>query len=123
MDRLAAGKVFIAIAEAGSLSAAARRLRMPLTSVSRQLKALEDELGVRLITRTTRRVALTDSGSHYLETCRRVLDQLDRAERRLAGEQAEPLGELAVTAPVVFGRLHVLPILSVYLQEHPKVSA
>jgi len=123
MDRLAAVKVFVAIAEAGSLSGAARRLRMPLTSVSRQLKALEDELGVRLITRTTRRLTLTDSGSHYLETCRRVLDELDGAERRLAGEQAEPQGELALTAPIVFGRLHVLPMLTEFLKAFPQVSA
>ena len=74
MDQLAAIKVFVAIAEAGSLSAAGRVLGMPLTSVSRHLKALEDELETRLITRTTRRLVLTEPGRSYAATCRRVLD-------------------------------------------------
>ena len=123
MDRLAAMRVFTAVADAGSLSAAGRRLKMPLATVSRQLSALEEELGARLLTRTTRRLALTEPGRGYLETCRRVLDELDAAELRLAGEHAEPQGELALTAPVVFGRLHVLPIVIAYLAEHPKVAA
>lgn len=123
MDRLAALRVFIAVAEAGSLSAAGRKLGMPLSTVSRQLKALEDELGTRLITRTTRRLALTESGRSYAATCRQVLDELDDAGRRLAGEQAEPRGELALTAPVVFGRLHVLPIVTAFLNAFPRVAA
>jgi DNA-binding transcriptional LysR family regulator len=122
MDRLAALRVF-AIAEAGSLSAAGRKLGMPLSTVSRHLKALEDELGTRLITRTTRRLALTESGRGYAATCRQVLDELDDAGRRLAGEQAEPRGELALTAPVVFGRLHVLPIVTAFLNAFPHVAA
>ena len=123
MDRLAALRVFVAIAEAGSLSAAGRKLGMPLSTVSRHLKALEDELGTRLITRTTRRLALTESGRGYAATCREVLDELDDAGRRLAGEQAEPRGELALTAPVVFGRLHVLPIVTAFLNAFPHVAA
>ncbi len=109
MDRLTAMRAFVAIADAGGLSAAGRRLGMPLTTVSRHLKALEEVLGARLVTRTTRRMALTEPGRAYLETCRRVLNDLDAAERRLTGEQAEPQGVLALTAPVVFGRRHVLP--------------
>jgi DNA-binding transcriptional LysR family regulator len=123
MDRFAAIRVFLAIADAGSLSAAGRRLNMPLATVSRHLAALEEELGVRLLTRTTRRLALTEPGRSYLETCRGVLDELDAAERGLAGEHAEPRGELALTAPVVFGRLHVLPIIVAFLAEHRKVTA
>ena len=123
MDRLAALRVFVAVAEAGSLSAAARKLHMPLSTVSRQLKALEDELDTRLITRTTRRLALTESGRSYAATCRQVLDELDDAGRRVAGEQAEPRGELALTAPVVFGRLHVLPIVAQFLNAFPRVVA
>ena len=103
MDRLNAMRVFVAVADAGGLSAAGRRLGMPLTTVSRQLKALEEALDTRLVTRTTRRLALTEPGRAYLETCRRVLSDLDAAERRLAGEQAEPQGVLALTAHVVFG--------------------
>ena len=88
MSRLAALRVFVAIAEAGSLSAAARKLGMPLSTVSRQLKALEEELDTRLITRTTRRLILTESGRSYAATCRQVLDELDDAGRRVAGAQA-----------------------------------
>jgi len=123
MDRLAAMGVFVAVADAGSLSAAGRRLSMPLATVSRHLKALEEALDVRLITRTTRRIALTEAGRTYLETCRRVLNDLDAAERRLAGEQAEPQGVLALTAPIVFGRLHVLPVVREYLEAYPRMAA
>lgn len=123
MDRLAAMGVFVAVADAGSLSAAGRRLGMPLTTVSRHLKALEDTLDVRLITRTTRRIALTEPGRAYLETCRRVLNDLDTAERRLAGEQTEPQGMLALTAPIVFGRRHVLPVVTKYLETYPRMAA
>lgn len=123
MDRFAALRVFTAVADAGSLSGAGRRLNMPLATVSRQLAALEVALGVRLLTRTTRRLALTEPGRSYLETSRRILDELDAAERGLAGEHAEPQGELALTAPVVFGRLHVLPIVAAYLAANPKVTA
>ena len=123
MDRLAAIKVFVAIAEAGSLSAAGRRLSMPLPTVSRHLTALEDQVGARLITRTTRHLVLTEPGRHYLESCRRILAELEAAEQRLAGGHDEPSGELAVTAPVVFGRLHVLPIVTEFLANFPRVTA
>jgi DNA-binding transcriptional LysR family regulator len=122
MDRLNAMRVFVAVADAGGLSAAGRRLGMPLTTVSRQLKALEEALDTRLVTRTTRRLALTEPGRAYLETCRRVLSDLDAAERRLAGEQAEPQGVLALTAPVVFGRRHVLPVVTAFLEAYPRMS-
>lgn len=123
MDRLAAIKVFVTVADAGSLSAAGRRLGMPLPTVSRHLAALEDQLGARLITRTTRHLVLTEPGRHYLESCRRILAELDSAEQRLAGEHDEPSGELAVTAPVVFGRLHVLPVVAEFLAKFPRVTA
>jgi DNA-binding transcriptional LysR family regulator len=96
---------------------------MPLSTVSRHLKALEEELDTRLITRTTRRLTLTESGRAYAATCRQVLDELDDAGRRLTGEHAEPRGELALTAPVVFGRLHVLPIVAAFLNAFPRVAA
>ena len=123
MDRLAAINVFVAIAEAGSLSAAGRRLAMPLTTVSRHLAGLEEEIGARLITRTTRHLVLTEPGRLYLESCRRILAELDAAELRLAGGTGEPRGELAVTAPVLFGRLHVLPIMVAFLAAFPRVTA
>jgi DNA-binding transcriptional LysR family regulator len=123
VNRLAAIKVFVAVAEAGSLSAAGRRIGMPLPTVSRHLAALEDQVGARLITRTTRHLVLTEPGRHYLESCRRILAELDAAEQRLAGGHDEPSGELAVTAPVVFGRLHVLPIVVEFLAKFPRVTA
>ena len=122
MDRLAAMRVFITVADAGSLSAAARRVGAPLTTVSRKVMALEERVGVRLITRTTRRLALTEPGRRYLETCRRVIADLDEAEQSLVGEHGEPRGELALTAPVVFGRLHVLPVAIEFLRSFPQVD-
>jgi DNA-binding transcriptional LysR family regulator len=122
VDRMAAINVFVAIAEAGSLSAAGRRLGMPLSTVSRYLASLEDQVGVRLITRTTRDLVLTEPGRHYLESCRRIVAELEAAELRLAGEHAEPQGELTLTAPVVFGRLHVLPVVVEFLGIFPRVT-
>ncbi len=123
MDRLTAIRVFVAIVDGGSLSQAGRALGMPLATVSRHLKVLEDALDVRLVTRTTRRLALTEPGRAYLETCRRVLGDLDAAERRLIGEQAEPHGVLALTAPILFGRWRVQPVVISYLAAFPRMSA
>ncbi len=123
MDQLAAVRVFVAVADGGSLSAAGRRLRMPLPTVSRHLAALEEQVGARLITRTTRQLALTEAGRLYLNSSRRILAEFEAVELRLAGEQADPQGELALTAPVLFGRLHVLPIVTEFLGAFPRVTA
>lgn len=122
MDRLRAMRVFSAIAAAGSLSAAARRLGMPLTNVSRTLAALEAGLGAPLVVRTTRSLALTESGTEYLDACRSILEHVDDAEARLSGKGETPRGELAISAPVAFGRLHVLPVVTAYLQAFPSMS-
>ncbi len=123
MDRLAAMRVFTAVADAGSLSAAGRRLTMPLATVSRHLAALEDEIGVRLMTRTTRQLTLTEPGRHYLESCRRILAEVEAAELALAGRQGEPRGEIGITAPAMFGRVHVVPIVAAFLAAFPQVTA
>ena len=123
MDRLRAMNVFIAAAGAGSLSAAARQLGQPLTTISRQLADLEAHVGAVLLARTTRTMALTGAGRAYLETCRRVLDDLDAAERSIAGQSGELTGEIAITAPVMFGRLHVLPVVAEFLKRNPGVTA
>jgi DNA-binding transcriptional LysR family regulator len=115
-------RVFVAVADAGSLSAAARHLAAPLPTVSRKVMALEEHVGIRLIARTTRRLALTEPGRRYLEACRRVLADLDEAERGLLGEHGAPRGELAVTAPAVFGRVHVLPVVVEFLRSFPQVD-
>ena len=123
MDRLAAMRVFTAVADAGSLSAAGRRLNIPLATVSRQLASLEEQLGMRLLTRTTRQLSLTEPGRQYLESCRRILAELEAAELALAGQHGEPRGEMAITAPALFGRLHVVPIVVQFLEAFPLVTA
>lgn len=115
-------RLFASVGEAGSLSAAARRLRVPLPTLSRKLAQLEAHLGVRLVTRTTRRFALTEPGARYLESCRRLLAEVDEAERMAAGEYEAPRGRLLVTAPIVFGRLHVLPIVMDFLKAYSEVD-
>jgi DNA-binding transcriptional LysR family regulator len=122
MDRLEAMTVFLTVVDAGSLSDAGRRLAMPLATVSRRLAELEEHLGARLLNRSTRRLALTDAGRGYEQACRRILDEVSDAEAAAAGEYDVPRGELAVTAPVVFGRLHVLPVVGEFLRAHAEVD-
>ena len=122
MDRLEAMSLFICAVEAGSLSAAARRLGIPLATVSRKISDLERHLKTRLLNRSTRRLTLTDAGHAYLAACRRILDDVGEAERAAAGEYTTPTGELVITAPVVFGRLHVLPVVTAFLAAYPDVD-
>lgn len=122
MDRLRAMRLFVAVNEAGSLSAAARAIGEPLTTISRTLAQLEAEVGCTLLNRSTRRMALSEEGSHYLETCRRVIELVDGTERRIAGQSAEISGEISVTAPVLFGRLHLLPVVAEFLSRYPRIN-
>lgn len=122
LDRLDAMSIFVTVVEAGSLSAAARRLGMPLATVSRRVSDLEDHLKTRLFSRAGRKLALTDSGQIYLASCKRILEQVDDAERVAAGEYLTPRGDLVITAPVVFGRLHILPIVVAFLQAFPEID-
>lgn len=122
MDRLRAMSVFVAVANAGSLSGAARQLGEPLTNVSRLLSQLEDHLGLTLVERTTRRMIFTSAGREYLQTCRRILEDLSTIEQTLAGKAQELSGDISVTAPVGLGRLRVLPILTDFLISHPKIN-
>ncbi|RAR51349.1 LysR family transcriptional regulator [Paraburkholderia unamae] len=122
MDRLDAMTVLIAVVDAGSLSAAARRLGMPLATVSRKIGELEGHLKTRLLTRTTRQLSLTEAGRSYVAACRRILEDVGEAERAATGEYSEPKGELAITAPVVFGRLHVLPVVAEFLARYPEIG-
>lgn len=121
MDRLEAMSIFVAVADTGSLSAAGRRLGVPLPTVSRKISDLETHLRTRLLVRSTRKLALTDAGAAYLATARRILEQVDEAERSAAGEYLAPRGELVVAAPILFGRLHVLPLVTAFLARHPEV--
>ena len=122
MDRFDAMSVLLAVVEEGSLSAGARRLRVPLATISRKVSDLEAHLGTRLLVRTSRRVALTDAGRGYVEASKRIVEQVEEAERAAAGEYSEPRGLLSITTPVVFGRLHVLPVATDFLAAHPKID-
>jgi len=121
MDKLRALETFAAIVDRGSLTAAADALGSSLPAVVRQLAALEAALGVRLLNRTTRRLSLTQDGRLYLERARRILADLDDADRMLGAEQVEPSGTLSVTAPVLFGQMHVAPAVTAFLQRHPRM--
>jgi DNA-binding transcriptional LysR family regulator len=121
MDRLEAMSILLTVVDAGSLSAAARRLGMPLPTVSRKVAELEAHLHTRLLHRTTRQLSLTEAGAAYVAACRRILDEVGEAERIATGEYAAPKGELAVTAPIVFGRLHIVPVVAEFLAEYPEI--
>lgn len=121
MDRLDAMKMLVTVVDAGSLSAAGRGLNVPLTTLSRKISALEARLGTHLLLRSTRRLALTDAGIAYVAAARRILDEVEEAERAAAGEFTLPRGELVLTAPVMFGRLHVLPVVADFLAAFPDI--
>jgi DNA-binding transcriptional LysR family regulator len=122
LDKLKALETFAAIVDRGSLTAAARSLGSSLPAVVRQLAALERHLGARLLNRTTRRQSLTEDGRLYLERTRRVLADLDEADRLIAAKHAEPIGTLSITAPVLFGHMHVAPAAARFLQRYPRVQ-
>jgi DNA-binding transcriptional LysR family regulator len=122
MDRLEAMSILLTAVEAGSLSAAARRLGMPLATVSRKVSDLEAHLRTRLFNRTSRRLTLTDAGRSYVEACKRILEEVTEAERAVAGEYSAPKGDLLITAPVVFGRLHVLPVITAFLKAYKDIN-
>lgn len=122
MDRLEAMSILIEAADARSFSAAGRRLNMPLASVSRKVSDLETHLRTRLFNRSSRSLTLTDAGRTYLAAAKRILEEVHEAERAAAGEYSAPRGELIVTAPIVFGRLHVLPVVTALLHAYPEVD-
>jgi len=122
MDKLAAMTAFVAIVDRGSLTAAAEALGKAQPTMVRSLANLEAHLGVRLLRRTTRRLALTPEGRDYLERCRRILADVDEAERVLDTRHPSPAGLLRVTAPVTFGHLHVMPVVNEFVQRWPAVD-
>lgn len=122
IDRFDAMAVLLTVVEAGSLSAGARRLRAPLATISRKVADLERHLGAKLLLRTSRRLVLTEAGQAYVAAVRRILAQLEEAERQAAGEYSAPIGELHVTAPVVFGERHLLPVALGFLAKYPGIT-
>jgi DNA-binding transcriptional LysR family regulator len=122
MDKLIAMATFVQIVERGSLTQAADSIGTSLPSVVRTLAALEETLGVRLLNRTTRRMSLTQEGRQYLARCRTILMEIEEAETELSSQRQEPQGELRVTAPVLFGRRHVAPIVNRYIRQFSQTS-
>lgn len=122
MDRLDAMRAFLAVADRASFSDAARSLRISAAAVSRAVAQLEFDLGLTLFHRTTRSVRLTERGSLYAERCRRILLEVEEARSVARGEDAAPRGRISITAPVLFGRLHVLPVVERLLAAHPPLT-
>jgi DNA-binding transcriptional LysR family regulator len=122
MDRLEAMSILVTATDAGSLSAAARRLGTPLATVSRKVSELEAHLNTRLLNRSSRRLTLTEAGQSYVAACKRILDDVEEAERAASGEYSAPRGDLIITAPIVFGRLHVLPVVTAFLEAYPEIN-
>lgn len=122
MDRFEAMRTLVAAVDGGSLSAASRSLNVPLPTVSRRVSDLETFLGSQLVVRTSRKLLLTEAGTAYVASARRVLDELSEAERAASGEYRAPRGELLVTAPIAFGALNVAPIVHDFLAAYPDVT-
>ncbi|MBN3759241.1 LysR family transcriptional regulator [Burkholderia sp. Ac-20365] len=121
MDRFEAMLFFVTAVDLGSFSAAARKLSIPLPTVSRRVAELEQHLNTQLLVRSTRKLTVTEAGEAYLTACRTILDQVGDAERNASGEYSTPRGDMVVTAPIVFGRLHLLPIINDFLAAFPDI--
>lgn len=122
MDRLHLMTVYVAVAEEESFAGAARRLGMSPPAVTRAIATLEDRLGVKLLNRTTRHVRATEAGERYLDDARRVIAAADEADEAAVGINAEPRGHMTITAPVLFGRMYVMPGIVEYLRQHPETT-
>jgi DNA-binding transcriptional LysR family regulator len=123
MDRFHLMTAFVAVVDAGGFAGAARKLSLSPPAITRAVAALEQRLDVRLLTRTTRVVRVTDAGARYVEDCRRILAEIDEADESAGGVHATPRGRVTVTAPVLFGTRHVTPVVTEYLRRYPETSA
>jgi DNA-binding transcriptional LysR family regulator len=122
VDRLEAMTLLLAAVEHGSLSKASRELHLPLATVSRKVAELESHLKATLLIRSTKGLELTPTGRTYVTAVKSILEQLNEIERSAAGEYTEPRGDLVVTAPIMFGRLHVLPVVTQFLSRFPEIA-
>jgi len=123
VDRFDAMAAFVAVCEEEGFSAAAQKLNHSPSAVTRAVASIEERLGVRLLQRTTRAVTMTEAGTRYLERARRILHEIEEAEASAQAERGVPSGRLVVSAPMLFGRLHVSPLLCRFLTAHPAVIA
>ncbi|MFW3615781.1 LysR family transcriptional regulator [Billgrantia antri] len=121
-DRLQTMAMLVRVIDEGSITSGARALRMPIATVSRRISELEADLNAELVQRSPRGLTLTEAGSAYVAACRRILEEVAEAERGASGEFSAPRGTLTLTAPIVFGRLYVLPVVTAFLQCHPEVN-
>jgi len=122
MDRLESMTAFVAVARAGGFSAASRALGIPLATISRRVGELESALGVRLLRRSTRQVVVTEAGQRFFAACQRALEDLRDAEEAVSNEDRTPRGELTITAPIAFGRLHLQPVALEFLAAQPQIN-
>ena len=122
MDRLHLISIFVAVADTGGFAGAARKLGISPPAVTRAINELETQLGVRLLTRTTRVVRVTEAGARYADDCRAILAQLSEADEAASGLHAVPRGRLTITAPVGFGAMYVTPVVTEYLSRYPEVN-
>lgn len=122
MDRITSMRVFVQAAHAGSLSAAARHLGMSAAMATKHVNALEARLGVKLFQRTTRRLSLTEAGSHYLDACQRILPDIDEAEAVAASQRIKATGLLRMNVPLSFGSRFVAPLIAEFCRRHPEVT-
>ena len=121
MDQLKAMRTFVAVSELGSFAAAARSLSSSPPAVTRDIAALEQRLGCKLLQRTTRHVRLTEAGARFLTDTRRILSEINEAEASVMGAHGEVRGGITVTAPATFGRLHVAPRIVEFSRRHPAI--
>ena len=122
MDRFEAMSVLVAVAEAGSISAASRKLKVPLATISRKVSELEAHLKVRLLMRSNRTVSLTEAGKSFVAASRRILQELGDAERDASGENVTLKGELVLSAPIALGRFYLLPVVMDFLRDYPSID-
>jgi len=122
VDKLGAMAILLKVVEAGSLSAAAKQLNVPLATVSRRIAELEAHLKTRMLKRSSRHLSLTEGGRLYVEACKRILEQVEEAEHAAMRVHKDPKGRLTVRAPIVFGRVHVIPIISDFLTQYSDID-
>lgn len=123
MDRLYLMSTFVAVVDCRGLAGAARKLNLSPPAVTRAVAQLEERLGVQLLTRTTRVVRVTEAGAAYAEDCRRILAEVEEADAAASGARSHASGHLTITAPVLYGRIRVAPVVTAYLRSHPEVTA